>query len=297
MSPRPRTVVPVLPTAWTRMLALGATPPRPRLKWHMLRRRREDPPHLRSNLRAGLEAGAALEIDLVLTADRHFVCLHDRDLDRETTGNGPVAAATRAEIAQLRQRGADGTALAEPPLFLDEVVLTAALLRRPDGGLVQLDMKDPPDRLDEAAVDRLADTLVGTARHFIVGSTDASFLGRLRTAIPDLARGFDPLALYGFGTAMPDDAAGYTRLVGDMVGLVPDAAIYYLEADLILAGLRCGVDIVAPARARGAAVDAWTVDTTRPAVGDVLGTLVKLRVDQITTNEPDALRPLIEEIA
>jgi hypothetical protein len=39
------------------------------LKWHQLRRRREDPVFARDNLTAALAAGAAIEIDLVATAD------------------------------------------------------------------------------------------------------------------------------------------------------------------------------------------------------------------------------------
>jgi hypothetical protein len=35
-----------------------------RLKWHKLRRHPDDPPFGRANLRAGLAAGASLEIDL-----------------------------------------------------------------------------------------------------------------------------------------------------------------------------------------------------------------------------------------
>lgn len=269
----------------------------PRLKWHMLRRRRDGPPHRRANLVAGLEAGAALEVDLVLTADGHFACLHDLTLEAETTGAGPVASATRADLMRLRQRGPEGAILDDPPLFLDEVVAAVARHRRPDGGLLQLDMKDPPERLDDDAVARLRDALGPHAGHFIAGSTDARFLARLRIAVPGLARGFDPLALYGFGDEIPVDRAGFTRIAEEMVRLAPDAAMFYLQADLILAGLACGVDLVAPARAAGAAVDAWTIDTTRPAVRDVLATLLGLGIDQITTNEPDLLGPLIEDIA
>jgi glycerophosphoryl diester phosphodiesterase len=269
----------------------------PRLKWHMLRRRQDDSAFLRRNLVAGLDAGAALEIDLVLTADGHFVCLHDLTLDNETTGAGPVASATRADLMRLRQRAPDGAILDDPPLFLDEVVAAVARQRRPDGGLVQLDMKDPPERLDDAAVARLREMLGPHARHFIAGSTDASFLDRLRTVMPELTRGFDPLALYGFGANLPSDRAGAERIVGEMVRLAPDAAIFYLQADLILAALRLGIDLVAAAHDTGAEVDAWTIDTTRPALRDVLGTLLDLGVDQITTNEPDRLGPLIEDIA
>ena len=79
-----------------------------RLKWHMVRRRRDDPAFLRRNLVAGLEAEAALEVDLVLTADRHFVCLHDLTLDAETTGTGPVASARRTDLdAVARGHSAD----------------------------------------------------------------------------------------------------------------------------------------------------------------------------------------------
>jgi glycerophosphoryl diester phosphodiesterase len=262
----------------------------------MLRRRRDDPPHRRTNLVAGLESGAALEVDLVLTADGHFVCLHDLTLDAETTGAGPVAMATRAELSRLCQRGNSGVVLDDPALFLDEVVAAVARHRRPDGGLVQLDLKDPPQRLNDAAVESLRDTLGPHAAGFIAGSTDALFLDRLRAAIPALTRGYDPLALYGFGTIMPRDAAGFSRLADEMIRLAPDAAIYYLEADLILAGLAANVDFVARAKAGGAEVDAWTVDTTRPSVRDVLRTLLDRGVDQITTNEPDLLGPMIEEL-
>jgi hypothetical protein len=57
--------------------------PTPRLKWHMLRRRKSDAPFLRENLVAALRAGAACEVDLAFTADGHALCLHDATLDRK----------------------------------------------------------------------------------------------------------------------------------------------------------------------------------------------------------------------
>src|SRR5215467_15428669 len=98
----------------------------PRLKWHMLRRRKSDAPFLRENLAAALRAGAACEVDVVLTRDGHALCLHDRTLDRETTGTGRVTDATRAEIEQIRRRAADGAPLDDPPLFVDELVAVVA---------------------------------------------------------------------------------------------------------------------------------------------------------------------------
>ena len=168
---------------------------RPRLKWHKLKRKRSDAPFLRQNLAAGLTAGAALEVDLVVTADGHFLCLHDLTLDAETTGTGPVAAATRAEVARLRQRGSNGEVLDEPPLFLDEVVAIVSRLGRDSGGLTQLDIKEPQVRFDDALVAQLAGT-IGTLRHrFIASGCDAKLIAappqgstrhdlRLRSARP-----------------------------------------------------------------------------------------------------------------
>lgn len=89
------------------MIAARAQPSRtaPRVKWHMLRRQKSDAAFLRENLVAALEIGAACEVDIVFTADGHALCLHDRTLDRETTGHGRVADMTRAETERLHQRG------------------------------------------------------------------------------------------------------------------------------------------------------------------------------------------------
>jgi glycerophosphoryl diester phosphodiesterase len=49
-----------------------------------------------------LEDGAdALECDVRLTADGHLVCVHDRRLERTTTGRGPVSVKTLAELEEL----------------------------------------------------------------------------------------------------------------------------------------------------------------------------------------------------
>lgn len=51
---------------------------------------------------AGMKTGAdGLELDVHLSADGVVVVHHDRTLDRTTTGSGPVAAKTAAELAAL----------------------------------------------------------------------------------------------------------------------------------------------------------------------------------------------------
>ncbi len=106
---------------------------------------------------------------------------------------------------------------------------------------MQLDIKDPPERLDDALVAQFAGTL-GHVRHFIASGSDAELLERLRKAVPELTRGFDPLALYGFDRLR--NAADFEALADEMMRLAPDAAIYYLEADLVLKGLDFGVGLV-----------------------------------------------------
>jgi glycerophosphoryl diester phosphodiesterase len=267
----------------------------PRLKWHMLRQRKADPAHLRENLLAGLAAGAALEVDVVTTADGHFVCLHDLTLDAETTGHGAVAEATREEIWALRQRANDGTALAAPPLFLDEVVAAVSNLHRPGAGLVQLDIKDGAARYDDATVARLGETLCDAVPAFIAGGCDWPAVRCLRDAVPGLLAGFDPLDLYR--DRPPATASQCEALAETAFDMAPDAAIYYLEAHLVLGAMDLGVDLLARFKAAGAEVDVWTLDAGRPGLRGELARLIALGVDQVTTNDPRELALVLGEFA
>lgn len=266
----------------------------PRLKWHRLRRRAGDPAFARANLRPGLEAGAAIEIDLVVTGDGHFLCIHDQMLDRETTGRGPVRAATRAEIEKLGQRGNAGEPLETSPLFFDEVVAEVRSVGADDGGLVQIDLKEPGERLSEAEVGSLAALLGADARRFVVSGTEWEPVQRLVRAAPGLRFGFDPLRFYRDG--LPQDAGGFEAIAARTLATAPGAGIYYLEARLVLAALGCGVDLVGLVRREGAEVDAWTLDPTTPGLEETLRALLRVGCDQITTNDPLTIGPMIEEL-
>ncbi|HET6469795.1 MAG TPA: glycerophosphodiester phosphodiesterase family protein [Geminicoccaceae bacterium] len=267
----------------------------PRLKWHQLRRRANDPVFQRANLEAGLTTGAAVEVDLVATADGHLVCLHDLTLDRETTGSGPVRARTRAAIEQLRQRANDGAPLAEPPLFLDEVVAACRRHGVRSGARVQLDMKEPDAGLDAALLRRFGAVLGEMAPAFVAGGCEWAPIVRLAAAAPGLAKGFDPLDWHRADP--PRDAAAFEALAARVLAEAPDAVIYYLHADLVLAGLAAGVNLVERLSRRGAEIDAWTVDPDRPNLRADLAALIEAGCHQITTNNPDALTPIIREIA
>lgn len=266
----------------------------PRLKWHRLRRRAGDAAFLHRNLKAGLAAGAALEIDTVLTRDGAFLCIHDQTLDRETTGRGAVRDATRAEIQRLRQRGNDGEPLDEPPLFLDEVVATVRGAASSTGGLVQIDFKEPGARLSDAEVARFATLLGDAAPRFIVSGGEWDPVQRLVGATPGLHFGFDPLGLYRAG--LPTDAAGYRAIAETTLRTAPGAAIYYLEARLVLAALEHGVDLVALVKRDSAEVDAWTLDPTTPGIVASLRTLSSLGCDQITTNDPETIETILKDL-
>lgn len=269
--------------------------PAPRLKWHMLRRRKSDPAFLRENLVAALREGAACEVDIVLTADGHALCLHDLTLDRETTGSGPVADATRAQIERLHQRGSDRAALSSAPLFLDEIVATLCEIGVAAPALVQLDVKSPAAALDAQRLTRISAVLGASASAFIASGYEWETVERLSAAAPGLHAGFDPLAFYPRSFDL--DAPALAALAARTLASAPGASIYYLEAKLVLAALDRGVDLVASVTGGGAQVDAWTIDADRPALREVLARLIAAGVHQITSNDPELLRPMIEEIA
>ena len=266
----------------------------PRVKWHMLRRRKADAPFLRANLDAALRAGAACEVDIVLTSDGHAVCLHDLTLDRETTGRGRVADCTRAQIEALRQRAPDGVALAEPPLFLDEVAAATARIDAAAPGLIQIDIKVTADALNTVALDHLRAALGDHGSAFIASGAHWPAVQRLVAAVPGLHAGFDPLAFYP--RTMHLDADGFRAVAARTLATAPGAAMYYLEAKLILAALDRDVDLIALLSGGGARIDAWTIDADLPGLHAVLRRLIAARCYQITSNDPEILTPLIAQL-
>ncbi len=274
---------------------MNARNPTPRLKWHMLRRRKSDAPFQRENLVAALRAGAACEVDLTFTADGHALCLHDSILDRETTGHGRVADATRAEIEQLRQRSPTGAVLTTRPLFLDEVCATVASVGVAAMALVQLDVKARAQTLNAAACETFARALGDGADAFIASAYDWDVVARLVAASRGLHAGFDPLLFYPRSFDL--DADAYRAIAARTLATAPGASIYYLEAKLILAALERGVNLVREVTVAGARVDAWTVDPEFPDLHGALQRLLDAGVAQITTNDPEQLGPIVTQIA
>jgi glycerophosphoryl diester phosphodiesterase len=243
-----------------------------RLKWHKLRQRPDDPPFARANLRAGLAAGASLEVDLRRLACGRFVCLHDADLAGETTGRGPVAAVDAAAIAGLAMRAAPG----EKPLLLDELAdAVRAWARGP--ALVQLDLKDA--ELDGASRAALAAAFEGIGDRFILSGCDWDAVLRLGGEVFGLALGYDPYDDAG------DDPAEALRAIRDRAAL---ADTIYLHRELVRTAHAHGDPLVARLRAKGQRVDCWTIDHGRPAALADLRIALAAGCDQITTNSAAA---------
>lgn len=97
-------------------------------------------------IEASLADGAVfMEIDVAQTSDGVLVLMHDRTLERTTTGSGDVSDIPYTEFSQLDLRDLDGAVLNEGPPTLEAVL--AALDGR---GIAQIDRK-PSVSFDQIA--------------------------------------------------------------------------------------------------------------------------------------------------
>ena len=258
------------------------------LKWHKLRRRRDDPPFALANLGIGLAAGAALEIDVQRLADDHWVCLHDDVLDRETDGRGPVAAADRAAIGRLRLAGSS----APPPLLSD---IASEVARAGDSAAtLQLDLKLSHAAITDGSVARFAATVAPIAERCLLTGTDWAAVRRIGAAVPGLTLGFDPLDM--LEARPPQGGAGCRAFCREILATAPKARAYYLHHPFVTMALAADFNPIAFVKVGGAAVDVWTLDPTTPDIESILPTVVRAGADQITTNDPIGLAELWESL-
>jgi glycerophosphoryl diester phosphodiesterase len=274
-------------------IAIDAGGHRVRLKWHRLQRRPDDLAFTPRRLREGLVLGASMEVDLRRHADHGFVCLHDATLDRETTGNGPIATTTTDVLRRLTLRRADGTPSGEGLILLEDL----AEIARVDGdrhALLQLDLKEDDAALDDGLIESFRRTLACIADRCIVSGHDWRAVTRLAEAVPGLRRGFDPCADDTLDRLRDD--ADFRFFIARGLAAAPEAETIYLDYRIVLAALEMGVDLIAPCHAAGKTVDAWTLNPDHPRAAESLWHLIALRVDQITTDAPAALEALFDGI-
>ena len=165
-----------------------------RLKWHMLRTRYDEAPFRPSNLILGWQLGASLEIDILATADQHFVVAHDATLGPSTTGRGRVAGMPLVAMAGVlhcdRARVADPDA---PLLPLADFVAPLRSHPAASGASLQLDLKLPRGRtLSPAALDDAAAALAGLEPAVIISAYNLDAARRLASALPGARLGYDP---------------------------------------------------------------------------------------------------------
>jgi glycerophosphoryl diester phosphodiesterase len=278
-------------TSPARDIAIGAGGHRFRLKWHRLKRRSDDLAFTPRRLREGLVLGASMEVDIRRHADHGFVVLHDDTLDRETTGNGSVATANTEDLRRLKLRHEDGTPSDEGLILLEDL----AEIARMDGhrdALLQLDLKEDDARIDGGLIESFRRTLACVAERCIVSGHDWRAVSRLAEAVPGLRRGFDPCADDTLERLR--DARDCSAFIAEGLASAPEAETIYLEYHIVLAALEMGVDLIAPCHAAGKTVDAWTLNPEDPHAAESLWQLIALRVDQVTTDSPEALQALFD---
>ncbi|WP_342239610.1 glycerophosphodiester phosphodiesterase [Inquilinus sp. OTU3971] len=262
---------------------------RTRLKWHRLQRQPEDIPFTPARLRQGMVLGASMEVDLRRRADGGFACLHDETLDRETTGSGPVALATREDLRDLRMRGRDGMPTEDRLLLLEDLAELAAAGADP-ATLVQLDLKEADATLDGRSAHAFRAVLAPVAGRFILSGGDWTAVRRLGAAV--LRLGFDPCDDDTLGTLVT--AADAERFIAAALDRAPEAAMIYLSWPIVLRADALGVDLIAACHAAGKSVDAWTLNPDHPDAAASLARLVALRADQITTDAPGVLEAMFK---
>jgi glycerophosphoryl diester phosphodiesterase len=257
------------------------------LKWHRARRHGTDPVFTGRRILEGMKLGASVEVDLVVHADSGFAVLHDLALDKETTGTGLVRETPAEVLRRLQLRDNEGQPIADNVMLLEDL---AALLAR-DGAhpeaLLQLDYKEDAAALNDAVVANFAQALAPVARHFILSSGDAESVRVLTRATPGVRVGYDPC--HQGAMERLAETRDYAAFVADAVLAAPKSELDYLEYRLVLEAEADEFDIIGAFHAHGRRIDAYTVRRADEEGMAVIERLLALKVDQITTDDPEGV--------
>ncbi|MDS7594825.1 glycerophosphodiester phosphodiesterase family protein [Agrobacterium tumefaciens] len=257
------------------------------IKWHRGRRRITDPVFTAARITEAMRLGASVEVDLVVHGDHGFAVLHDLMLERETTGHGKVRETSAAALRELHLRGNDGEAITDRVLLLEDL---RTLLSRegvhPDA-LLQLDYKEDLEALTPQAIANFGKSAAPIAASLILSGGGFDAIQALAKAAPGIATGYDPC--YGESLARLKATGDYHTFIEQALQTAPDARMIYLDYRIVLAAEDAGFDLIAPVHAAGRRVDAWTINHITPQTILQVERLLKLKVDQITTDDPEGL--------
>jgi glycerophosphoryl diester phosphodiesterase len=263
------------------------------LKWHRGRRKASDPVFTGSRILEAMRLGASVEVDLVIHADHGCAILHNFSLEEETTGSGLVRETPAAVLRELHLRGTDGQPIADKVMLLEDLCALLAQNQPHPDALLQLDFKEDSAALTPEVIANFGATVGPVARSLILSGGDFNAISLLANSAPDLRTGYDPC--YGESLARLKATGDFSAFINDALKTAPDAEMIYLAYDIVLEADAAGFDIVAPIHASGRRIDAWTIrtvdDTTIPKVRRLLA----LKVDQITTDDPEGLKAALEK--
>lgn len=138
-----------------------------------------------------------MEIDLAKDKAGRIVLLHDQDVDRTTTGHGPIAKLSQEAVQKLHLKNTSGTTLEHIPAYSDVLDWAGST---PDA-LLMLDIKDvlPAEALKPVRLHKLSNRVVVLTFHE----------KQAREAFAA-----DPEALVSVLIAKPEDIATYRKIAG-----------------------------------------------------------------------------------
>ena len=234
-----------------------------------------------------LEMGAdGIELDVQATADGKLVVLHDFNLERTTTGAGPLRDHALAQLSEIDAGVGFSDAFAGTRIPTLEQVFDLV----GDSCIVNVEIKNM-DWNGGREAEPLARIIKrrGLYDQVIVSSFNPVSLRKMRRLDPSIPLGL----LYATRPPRPKGEPGRARPkfsrppLKDLIlllsrpllsrGIAPEALHPYFE----------GIDgkLIQTARSRGQRVNAWTVNSVAQAIR-----LARLGVNAIITDTPDVIR-------
>jgi glycerophosphoryl diester phosphodiesterase len=242
--------------------------------------------------RSAIELGARiLELDVHLTGDGQVAVIHDPTLERTSSGVGPLAACTAADLRRARLRGADGALTDDCVPTLDEVLALAA----PAGVALLIEVKTPGpavryERRGEHVVAEPGPRYPGLEARVLELLDAAGLNGR------SFIMAFNPAVLAEIRTLAPRQP---TALLVDRHHVVAsgarsaEAVAWALDARASFLGLHhalCDAAVMEAARRAGIAVGVFTVNDE-----EAMRRLADLGVDVIISDRADLVARLQAE--